>query len=198
MTKQNLSAAPRSMGIDIVKIAAAVMVTCVHFFNNTAFYTSIPVTGPEFIAPISVLWIFYTCVPLFMITTGYLMKNKTLSAKYYTGIIRVAVFCLVCSTACMLYRMSGGAVGFLAQTSLLTYLFSFIFDRMFYPEFTEKYPYPEFLLRFRHFFEIQPKVYACSLLCALPVLLIYSLIAWGIRRLSARRQAKRASVQETQ
>lgn len=108
-------------GIDIVKIIAAVMVTCVHFYYRTGFYSAIPISGPEYIFPISVLWIFYTCVPLFMITTGYLMTNKTLSAKYYTGLIRILVFYLICSTASMFFRRSAGAE-FTLWTALRGYL----------------------------------------------------------------------------
>lgn len=39
--------------------------------------------------------LFMICVPLFMITTGYLMKNKTLSRKYYLGINRVLIIYLL-------------------------------------------------------------------------------------------------------
>lgn len=39
--------------------------------------------------------LFMICVPLFMITTGYLMKNKMLSKKYYLGINRVLIIYLL-------------------------------------------------------------------------------------------------------
>ena len=35
------------------------------------------------------------CVPLFLITTGYLMKNKELNKKYYFGISRVLIIYLL-------------------------------------------------------------------------------------------------------
>ena len=98
----------RSSGIDIIKIFAAIMVIMVHFFYHTAFYTSIPITGTEFIFPLSVFWTSYTCVPLFMISTGYLMNKKTLSKGYYKSMIKVIVLYLLCSTICLIYRKNYG------------------------------------------------------------------------------------------
>lgn len=82
-------------------------------------------------------------------------------------------------------------LSFLSQTTLLTYLFSYIFDLKFYNPFNVKYEYPNFPLRFRHFFEIQPKSYFCSLLCAIPVLLLYNLAEKLIRRLAAKRETSK-------
>ncbi len=99
----------RSSGIDIVKIFAAIMVVTVHFYLNTAFYAVIPITDSNFIPPIMLLWTAYTCVPLFMITTGYLMKNKTLTKGYYKGIVKIVVFYLAVSTICLIYKIKHGA-----------------------------------------------------------------------------------------
>ena len=98
----------RSSGIDIVKIFAAVLVVVVHFFYHTGFYTSIPITGTEFLFPLGVLWIAYTCVPLFMIATGYLMNSKKLSKKYSKSMMKVIVLYLICSTICMIYKRLHG------------------------------------------------------------------------------------------
>ena len=98
----------RSSGIDIVKIFAAFLVIVVHFFYHTAFYTAIPITGYEFLIPLMVFWTSYTCVPLFMITTGYLMNSKKLSKKYYKGMIKVIILYLMCSTVCLVYKQFHG------------------------------------------------------------------------------------------
>ena len=98
----------RSSGIDIIKIFAAMMVVTVHFYLNTAFYAVIPITDTNFLPPIVLLWIAYTCVPLFMISTGYLMKNKTLSKDYYKGIGKTALFYIVVSTICLIYKIKKG------------------------------------------------------------------------------------------
>lgn len=98
------AAAPkkRFVGIDIVKILAVFLVICIHFFLYNGFYQE-TIDEPVEMIPISLRWFAYCCVPLFMITTGYLMKNKTLSKKYYTGLIKVIVIYLIMSVACAVF-----------------------------------------------------------------------------------------------
>ena len=95
-------AKPRFVGIDIVKILACFLVVCVHFFLYSGFYNE-PITQEFGQVAIYVRWIAYCCVPLFMITTGYLMKNKTLSKKYYLGILRVLILYLIISVVCYFF-----------------------------------------------------------------------------------------------
>lgn len=92
----------RYAGIDIVKIVAAFLVVCIHFFLYSGFYQE-PVSEAGQMVPIFFRWLSYCCVPLFMITTGYLMKNKTVSRKYYTGIIEIIVIYLIISVLCAMY-----------------------------------------------------------------------------------------------
>lgn len=49
-------------------------------------------------------WVFASGVPLFIMLTGYLNINKTVSRKYYSGIWRVLVAYLFFSVATMLFR----------------------------------------------------------------------------------------------
>lgn len=96
-------ARPRSAGIDLLKIAALFLVVSVHFFLYSWFYTA-PIT-PEFgPVPITLRWIAYCCVPIFMTVTGYLMKNKTLSARYYLGVLRVLLIYLAVSALCAWFK----------------------------------------------------------------------------------------------
>lgn len=95
----------RFVGIDIIKILACFFVVAVHFFLNSGFYQA-PITMEFGIKLIPVRWIAFCCVPLFMITTGYLMKNKTLSKKYYLGILRVLIIYIVISFICMGFNHS--------------------------------------------------------------------------------------------
>lgn len=90
----------RFAGIDIIKILACFFVTTVHFFLHSGYY-AVPITEEASILPFFVRWATFSCVPLFMITTGYLMKNKTLSRDYYKGIIRVIVLYVVISLLCV-------------------------------------------------------------------------------------------------
>lgn len=94
----------RFSGIDIVKILALLLVICVHTFLHTGFYGT-PITM-QFGAPqIFLRWIAFNCVPLFMITTGFLMCHKTLSAGYYPKIIRVLVIYVVISLGNVIFNV---------------------------------------------------------------------------------------------
>ena len=44
------------------------------------------------------------CVPLFLLLTGYLMKNKELSIKYYKGIGNTLFVYVLASIACVLFK----------------------------------------------------------------------------------------------
>lgn len=97
------AAKPYFAGIDIVKILAVFLVVCIHFFLYNGFYYT-PLTNSSAYGPIAFRWIAYTCVPLFMISTGYLMKNKTFSAKFYTGLIKIIVIYIVISIICIKFK----------------------------------------------------------------------------------------------
>ena len=94
---------PYFAGIDIVKILALIFVVCIHFYLFNGFY-SFPLTNSSAIGPIAFRWVSYTCVPLFTLSTGYLMKNKTFSARFYTGLIRVIAVYIAASIICIKFR----------------------------------------------------------------------------------------------
>ncbi len=94
---------PYYAGIDILKIIAALFVVGVHSFLYNGFYYE-PITDRQFIIPIATRWITYTCVPIFMTVSGYLMKNKKLEKKYYLGLLRVIVIYIVVSIICMRFN----------------------------------------------------------------------------------------------
>ncbi|MDE5619277.1 MAG: acyltransferase [Ruminococcus sp.] len=94
---------PYYAGIDIVKILAVFMVVCIHTYLYDGMYYE-PITDKKFLLPIALRWISYTCVPLFMISTGYLMKNKKFSGKYYLGLIKIIVIYIIVSLICMRFN----------------------------------------------------------------------------------------------
>lgn len=95
-------AKPYFAGIDIVKIIAAFFVVGIHTFLYNGFYSAgIHEGDTKYIVPIAVRWLVYTCVPLFMITTGYLMKNKKFSPSYYKGLTRIIVIYLFIGILCL-------------------------------------------------------------------------------------------------
>ena len=77
----------RNINIDIIKVVSLLLVIGVHFFLYTKFYSidyafvSIPF--------IAIRNICMACVPLFIVVTGYLNKDKTWNRKYYLNIGRI-------------------------------------------------------------------------------------------------------------
>lgn len=89
----------RNINIDIVKVIAAFSVVCVHFFHNTGFY-SIELHGVWGLIATGLRTLFMVCVPLFLLTTGYLMKNKSISRHYYFGLAKVMIaYVLLCAVS---------------------------------------------------------------------------------------------------
>ena len=77
----------RNINIDIIKVISLLLVIGVHFFLYTKYYSiTYSISNSIFIA---VRNICMACVPLFIIVTGYLNKNKIWSKKYYLNIGRV-------------------------------------------------------------------------------------------------------------
>ncbi|WP_278627199.1 acyltransferase family protein [Thomasclavelia cocleata] len=70
----------RNHNIDFIKTIASFCVVFVHFFLNMGFYNL------DYVNNIGLLSfvlknIVVTCIPLFMIVTGYLMNKKTATKK---------------------------------------------------------------------------------------------------------------------
>lgn len=84
----------RNINIDLIKCVAVFSVISVHFFANVWLYKNV-INSTNMYIGIFFRTLFMICVPLFIITTGYLMKNKTLSKKYYLGVLRVLIIYLL-------------------------------------------------------------------------------------------------------
>ncbi len=94
----------RDISMDIIKAFAALCVVCVHFFLNSGFYQT-PVLGAKMYAEVLVRTFFMVCVPLFLLSTGALMREKRLSGRYYLGLLSVLYTYLAASAACLLFRV---------------------------------------------------------------------------------------------
>lgn len=92
----------RNINIDLIKSIAIFLVISVHFFLNTKFY-NMKINEINMFVGIFFRTMFMICVPLFMITTGYLMKDKKLNKKYYIGIFRVLITYLLSTIAILIY-----------------------------------------------------------------------------------------------
>lgn len=92
----------RNINIDLVKTIAVFSVISVHFFSNAGFYDK--VISKNMYLGVFFRTLFMICVPLFIITTGYLMKNKTLDKKYYLKISRVLIIYVIDAIIYLAYR----------------------------------------------------------------------------------------------
>ena len=99
------SAAPkkaRNIGADVVRCIACFSVVSVHFFHNNGFYENI-VAGRRMYIMMLLRSFFVICVPLFMLLSGYLMRNKKPSVEYYKKLGKTIFTYVLASGACILY-----------------------------------------------------------------------------------------------
>lgn len=94
----------RNINLDIIRSVALIYVLCVHFFLNANFYDYSPVIGTAMKASVILRNCFASCVPLFLMLSGYLMNHKKLSAKYYTGISKVFILYGLSCIAIWIFR----------------------------------------------------------------------------------------------
>ena len=96
----------RNSSLDIIRIVAAFTVLSVHFFLHNGFYSeTVSIDkGPQMFIMVQMRVLFGVCVPLFMILTGYLMSQKTLSKNYYKGIRKTLIVFVLATIACMIFK----------------------------------------------------------------------------------------------
>ena len=95
----------RNTNIDIIKIFAVLFVICVHFFLHTDFY-QLNIYGLRSYVYILMQNIFLSCVPLFVLSTGYLLCNKNkVNKDYFKKLIKKIIipFLVIC-TMCVLFK----------------------------------------------------------------------------------------------
>ena len=92
-------------GLDIIRIIAMILVVTVHSttFNNWAEIKH-DVNIINFLVT-AVRFLSYTCVPLFIMLTGYLCKDKQPNKQYYKKIIRIIIEYLICSIIICLFKI---------------------------------------------------------------------------------------------
>lgn len=84
----------REIGPDIIKTIAVLFVICVHFYLNVGYYSA-PLNNTKMYIMTVARWGFIICVPLFIILTGYLKLNKTVSKSHYMSLIPLTVAYIV-------------------------------------------------------------------------------------------------------
>lgn len=92
----------RNTALDITRIVAMLSVVSIHFFLNSGYYSE-PMLGTKMLLLTILRTAFVFCVPLFIMLSGYLLNKKTLSGKYYLGIVKTLGIYVLASLACILY-----------------------------------------------------------------------------------------------
>lgn len=94
----------RDFGLDLVRAAAGILTLSVHFFLNSGFYET-PVTGKTMLAACMVRMLCMTCVPLFLLLTGYTCVGRKWSKGYYRKLLPVLFTYLLAGAACLAFRV---------------------------------------------------------------------------------------------
>lgn len=93
----------RDLRLDTVRTAAIFFVICVHFYDSSGFPGETMGGAADWL--LLCLWLVtHSCVPLFLLLTGWLCSRKTLSRAYYFGLVRILGMYVLCSLACLLFR----------------------------------------------------------------------------------------------
>jgi len=91
----------RNINCDILRIIAFSFVVMVHVLLNIGFYSTI-IEGPTMLCLNIIRCLLITCVPLFIILTGYLMNEKELNKKYIMKLSRIITTYILCAIACLI------------------------------------------------------------------------------------------------
>lgn len=93
----------RILGLDLVRCIAVFFVISVHYILYSKFYQTKVIGTSMYILTI-MRWLFYTCVPLFILLTGYLKCNKKLNKEHYKSIIPILSSYLILSVVTIFVR----------------------------------------------------------------------------------------------
>ncbi|MDE7366867.1 MAG: acyltransferase [Lachnospiraceae bacterium] len=100
---KNHKRAEREFGADVVRCVATAFIIGVHFFLHNGFYQQ-PQQGIAMFGADFLRWLTYSCVPLFLILTGYLKSECRVSLKYYRGILPILLTFLLMSGICIGFK----------------------------------------------------------------------------------------------
>ncbi len=111
------------LNLDLIRSLALVLVLGMHFYDNSGFYTISLQGAGDYIAALGRM-LCTTCVPLFLLLSGWLCSPKKLGPRYYLGILRIMEVYFISTLACILFEalylhnfmslrdMAGGLINF--------------------------------------------------------------------------------------
>ncbi|MCQ2417595.1 MAG: acyltransferase family protein [Oscillospiraceae bacterium] len=91
-------------GIDLLKIFAMYFVISLHFFLHTGYY-SLESVQPDIIFHVSFRALFYECVPLFLLITGYLKRKARFEAEHFIKAIPIIITTFTISGLIIAYKI---------------------------------------------------------------------------------------------
>ena len=97
------SCSQRALAPDLIRCFAFFSVVSVHFFARSGYY-DIVVDGTLMYLQTLLRSFFMVCVPLFIMLTGYLMRTRPLTLRYFTRITKTLGIYILASLACIAYR----------------------------------------------------------------------------------------------
>lgn len=90
-------------GPDLIRVIAMYFVLSLHFFLYNGYYLTENITSGYFVHTI-IRTVFYTCVALFLLLTGYFKRKATFCKEHYIKLIPVLIAYLLISIITILFR----------------------------------------------------------------------------------------------
>lgn len=93
----------RKYDLDVIRVLAIIFVLTVHAMNYIGYY-SIPNEGVLMYILSIVRVLVVTCVPLFLLLSGYLcVKEQKLDKKYLMKLVKLLIIYLICGIICSIF-----------------------------------------------------------------------------------------------
>lgn len=91
----------RLCGPDIVRFLATLFVVMAHFYLNCNYYDT-PLVGAKMFIETFFRWLFIICVPLYLMLSGFFLKNRKPCKKHYMSVLPLLISYLLISVCKMI------------------------------------------------------------------------------------------------
>lgn len=103
-----ISRSKRDIGLDLTRIIAFIQVPCIHFLFKIKYYNQ-AIIGERMYPMTFIRVMFMTCVPLFLLLTGYLSSEKKVEIapkpllKYYSRLVPILLTYVITAVITIVY-----------------------------------------------------------------------------------------------